>query len=245
MNLETQLLKENKRLFSESQLLQIQEYERYSELAEDDVLFRAGLNQSILSGKKLKENSDATERDLSKFDRGRVFHITQIKSICNKYYLRFLDTCYYNGVIDKNVSVKISTFETAYGVECDDRLKIMAPPGSFKLEKKPKDPLLFYRITDEWYYLIYKWGNDLSWFRRLLPFFSKVWFCALFTNVLFFLIMSGIYLLTKKEGIPIIWFFTTLLFNLIFGGLDLSTEFDDSFGRLRFIKRNKWNSKYL
>ena len=44
--------------------------------------------------------------------------------------------------------------------------KIIAPSKAFNLNSYD-DPLLFVPIGNEYYYLIHKWGNDLSTFRKV------------------------------------------------------------------------------
>jgi hypothetical protein len=45
---------------------------------------------------------------------------------------------------------------------------IMAPAGRFKLCDSEVDPLLFIPLGNDHYYLVHKWGTELSWFRRIL-----------------------------------------------------------------------------
>ena len=42
----------------------------------------------------------------------------------------------------------------------------MAPSKLFKL-KNADDPLLFASLGSDYFYLIDKWGNDLSYFRKI------------------------------------------------------------------------------
>lgn len=185
INLEKVLVRQNKRLATPEVLLAIKEYDRLGDMDGGDVLDRVGLGRVLTSGKGAKTRIIRDQDGIKKYKQERVFHISQIREVCNKYYLRFLPTRYYNGVVDVNTPEKISTFEVAYGERCDmDNMYIMAPAKSFKLERRPKDPLLFYRINySDYYYLVHKWGNDLNLFRRFLPFLSTMvgtWFIPLF-----------------------------------------------------------------
>lgn len=45
---------------------------------------------------------------------------------------------------------------------------IAAPAESFDLQPRPIDPLLFCNLGDDQYYLVHKWGSDISWSRRWL-----------------------------------------------------------------------------
>lgn len=46
------------------------------------------------------------------------------------------------------------------------RFFIVAPATSFELQDRPIDPLLFCELGDDQFYLVHKWGNDLSVWRR-------------------------------------------------------------------------------
>jgi hypothetical protein len=51
------------------------------------------------------------------------------------------------------------------------KIHIVAPKESFQLEEKPKDPLAFIELSTGDYYLLHKWGNDLSFTRRIYGFY--------------------------------------------------------------------------
>ena len=93
-----------------------------------------------------------------------------IKAICIDYRLRFLDSELFKGPIPYEAIMKIKALNKEHGIELSG-FKIMAPSKLFKLENAD-DPLLFAPIGNDYYYLIHKWGTDLSPFRKLavLPF---------------------------------------------------------------------------
>ena len=62
----------------------------------------------------------------------------------------------------------------------------MAPSKLFKLENAD-DPLLFAPIGNDYYYLIHKWGNDLSPFRKL-----TMWPFKTLENFMFFVFFSAL-----------------------------------------------------
>lgn len=168
MNLETELLKQNRKLIMPSELLALREYENKTDVADSDTLSRIGINTSALKGKETKTRVRRLKKDTRGFSKERVFHISQIESVCRKYALRFLPSENFTGSVDKQLAVKIDAFELTHNVRCrKDNSFIMAPASSFKLEPRPKDPLFFYQINEEYYYLIHKWGDDLSAFRRI------------------------------------------------------------------------------
>lgn len=221
VNLEKELVKKNQVRISAEELLILQETDRIG-IVENDSLDRIGIGV-LKEGKELKEKLDTAKKQTLRFNQDRVFHVSQIEKLCNQYYLRFLPAALFKGAIDKELPSKISQFEMAYNVECystensngwegslytpfrDDENNIthmkakrnntyiMAPKQSFKLEERPKDPLLFYKINDEYYYLIHKWGNDLSVFRRVRGLFNEpiTYFClpliACFIYLLFYI----------------------------------------------------------
>lgn len=120
-----------------------------------DILDRLGMTHNITVANREKTRIE----QLSKYDSTRVFHEDEIGKICNRYALRFLPSNVYKGTIDPLMPSKVAEFEKLYGTHS---YKICAPASAFKLEEKPKDPLLFASIGNDYYYLVHKWGNDLS-----------------------------------------------------------------------------------
>lgn len=97
----------------------------------------------------------------------RIFDLSAIEKLCVQYRLRFLPTRYFkpNFPIEairaiKNLEIKLETEIKSF--------YIIAPGSLFKLEDANKDPLLFCPLPDGQFYLIYKWGKDLVWYRKLL-----------------------------------------------------------------------------
>jgi hypothetical protein len=138
------------------------------------ILERLNLNKNI----KIANEFSAEKEFLSHFDQTRIFSLKEIERVCGVYGLRCLATKYYSGTIDPLLPSKIKEFEEIRdsamfnikaigGADVDLKYKIMAPKESFKLEKTPKDPLLFAHIYDEHWYLVHKWGHDLSIFRKI------------------------------------------------------------------------------
>lgn len=198
MNLEIELLKQNRKVVTARELLLIREFETNEGLTKNDALERLGMNKVLQEGKQIKEQANIKLSQTHRFKQERIFHVSQIEAICNKYHLRFLTSDHYKGTIDKDLPTKVTNFEAAYQLRCNDydldphtewlnkingvsgefkagRTYIMAPKESFNLQERPKDPLLFYAINDEYFYLIHKWGNDLNWFRCVKYAILKSW----------------------------------------------------------------------
>jgi hypothetical protein len=240
VDLEKKLIEENRRLTTPKELLLINEYDKHAGLVDNEVLSRIGLNKQIKTGKRVKEDVSRLQKMAHKYNQERVFHISQIESICKKYHLRFLSAIHYNGIIDDRLPEKITNFEVAYGDKCDEfNTLIVAPKGSFNLEKKPKDPLMFYRINNEYYYLIHKWGNDLNIFRRLLPLLSNPWFSVVIVSLVFTLplLLIPVVGLQAYPIVSLISFIVFFLYNLI----EKHVDSDDMF---RIVKQNDWDSHY-
>lgn len=119
--------------------------------------------------KRINASNENEQEILSNFEKEKIYTISEIKRVCEKYRLRFLDAKYFKGEIPYEAISKIKEIEKKNQIEFK-RFKIIAPAGLFKLEDAHKDPLLFASIGNGNYYLIHKWGNDLSWHRKLLAY---------------------------------------------------------------------------
>lgn len=270
INLEKELIKANKTVVSARELLFIKEYENAGEI-DNSVLERVGIT-TLSEGKRIKDLANKLLDETKRFKQERVFHISQIKAICEKYYLRFLPSHMFNGSIDSQLAMKVSTFEAAYGVECfsadndrsylrgfpalrfnpvtgrlemlgsDDDSKptkpsntfICAPAESFKLEQRPKDPLFFYQINSEYYYLVHKWGNDLSVFRQLKSILSSAWCPPIFQLLMVALsLYSG-----SRIGVIVTLVLSAFVFGFQFVGWINEKP-------IRWIKKNEWDSRFI
>ena len=171
----------------------------------------------------------------------RVYHLSHIKEICIDYRLRFLDTKYFKGKYPPEAISEIKKLEKEHQIQIRG-FKIIAPSKVFKLENAD-DPLLFAPIGNDYFYLVYKWGNDLHPLRKLLvlPFKN---FLNLATLIL---IMS--YVITEllpmrlfaKESDPsMFWILFVFIFKMVasiilFYGVALGKNFNHAI----------WNSKYF
>jgi hypothetical protein len=182
------------------------------------------------------------EYDISKLNSDNLFHVDQIRKICIDYRLRFLDVKLFKGKIPNEAIKKLEEFKNQHK-NLDLELKIMAPSKLFELENYD-DPLLFAKLEDGYYYLIHKWGNDLSFFRKL-----KVWPYKNLINILVFISLISLLItalvpgnIFYYKGNPGAEFFITFLFILksviaifIYYGFSLGKNFNE------FI----WNRKYF
>jgi len=134
------------------------------------------------------ENSNEDNNfDFDLLHSEKIYHKDEIKKLCIDYRLRFLDSKYFKGAIPEEAVSKIRQLERAHGIELQN-LKIMAPAKLMKLENAD-DPLLFAPMGNNYYYLIHKWGKDVSPFRKLL-----MWPYKTFENLLFAIFLVSIFL---------------------------------------------------
>lgn len=124
-------------------------------------------DQSILN--RINGNNTTVSEFYNQFENDKIYSISEIKRVCEKYRLRFLDSKYFKGEIPYQAISKIKEIEKKNNIEFTN-FKIIAPAGLFKLEDAHQDPLLFASIGNGNYYLIHKWGNDLSWHRKILAY---------------------------------------------------------------------------
>jgi hypothetical protein len=107
------------------------------------------------------------EEVLSDADRKKVYDISEIRSICIRYRLRFLDAVHFKSEYPYEAISKIKAFEDEYGVKVE-KFKIIAPEEVFDLKDVNSDPVLFASLGNGRYFFIHQWGNDLSGIRSLL-----------------------------------------------------------------------------
>ena len=83
--------------------------------------------------------------------------------------MRFLPSKHYKNDIPSEAVFKIKALAKKHQTEIN-KFKILAPAKALELEDENIDPLLFIPLTKNKFYLIHKWGKDLSWSRRIKVF---------------------------------------------------------------------------
>ena len=201
----------------ENELFKIREYNPQEEL--DSVLeafkdlFRADWETERRISQTLQNGSlNQTILQTDKLNPNQIFELNDIRKLCLKYRLRFLPTRYFNSPFPTEAIDAVKRLEKELSSEISNFM-IVAPSKLFKLEDANSDPLLFVPLSDTKFYLVHKWGNDLSWHRRLLA-----WPLKSFPNLAATISLFSIVV-------------TTLLPGFI---LSASTRFF-SFGRMFFL----------
>lgn len=117
------------------------------------------------------ENSDSRFQTIfkqDKLDMSRIYSLESIRELALNYRLRFLpSSLFISGIPEETIS-KVRALEKEHDTTVNSFF-ILAPAKSFKL-KSYDDPLLFTYLGNGLYYLIDKWGTDLSAIRRIQAF---------------------------------------------------------------------------
>jgi hypothetical protein len=194
--------------------------------------------KALVNGSKLNESTN--NFDFDQLDSHRIFHINQIKTVCIDYRLRFLDLKYFKGNVPKEGIEKISEMEKEHQTTLDG-FKVMAPSVLFRL-KKTDDPLLFVPLGNDYFYLIHKWGDDLSFLRKAWAWpFKNIWnlLIAVLVVSFFATLVTPYQIFTKSPTATTFWMLYFFMFKAIasivlFYGFALGKNFNPAI----------WNNRY-
>jgi hypothetical protein len=156
-NLVNVLLRERNKAFKEGELLL-----QVKAILDRDEQQREAIRQKLGDD----NNEDANDFVFDLLETDNIFHIGQIKKICIDYRLRFLSSHLFKNEVPEEAISKIKVLEKEHDTALSGFM-IIAPSKHFHL-KNYDDPLLFAPIGNGYYYLIHKWGNDLSPYRKML-----------------------------------------------------------------------------
>ncbi len=155
-------------------------------------LFQADWEKDAAIVERLRKGAESANLlSPNLLDEERIFSLAEIKKLCLKYRLRFLSTKYFKKPYPQEALAEIKRTESVSG-EKIDAFAILAPATMFKLEDANKDPLLFAPLSDGRFYLIHKWGNDLSPVRKLLAWPTKTLFNLLFSLSVLSIILAAV-----------------------------------------------------
>ena len=168
--------------------------------------------------------------DFDKLETQRIFHLNQIRKVCIDYRLRFLDLKYFKGNIPKEGIDKITQLEKEHQTSLEG-FKIMAPSVLFRL-KKTDDPLLFVPLGNNYFYLVHKWGNDLSYFRKAWAWpFKNIW------NLLIAVLFVSFFATTPSTFWMLYFFiFKAIASIVLFYGFAMGKNFNPAIWNNRFDK---------
>ena len=202
---------------------------------------KTDLHSELIKSKRISKIKIDLDYNPDKIDSNRLFHVDQIRKICIDYRLRFLDFNFFKGGVPDEAYTKLKEFELNHP-DLDINIKMMAPTKLFQLENYD-DPLMFVSLGNNYYYLIHKWGNDMSYFRKMF-----MWPFKNIYNILVYIAIISLFFTTfVPDGIffyknnPEIQFFVAFLFMFkslaaifIYFGFAMGKNFNE----------NIWNSKF-
>jgi hypothetical protein len=202
---------------------------------------KTDLHFELIKSKRVSKIKIDLDYNPDKIDSNRLFHVDQIRKICIDYRLRFLDFNFFKGGVPDEAYTKLKEFELNHP-DLDLNIKMMAPTKLFQLENYD-DPLMFVSLGNNYYYMIHKWGNDMSYFRKLF-----MWpFKNIYNILIYIAIISLLFTSFVPDGIffyknnPEIQFFVVFLFMFkslaaifIYFGFAMGKNFNE----------NIWNSKF-
>jgi len=202
---------------------------------------KTDLHSELIKSKRISKIKIDLDYNPDKIDSNRLFHVDQIRKICIDYRLRFLDFNFFKGGVPDEAYTRLKEFELNHP-DLDLNIKMMAPTKLFQLENYD-DPLMFVSLGNNYYYLIHKWGNDMSYFRKMF-----MWPFKNIYNILVYIAIISLFFTTfVPDGIffyknnPEIQFFVVFLFMFkslaaifIYFGFAMGKNFNE----------NIWNSKF-
>lgn len=157
-----------------------------------DEQYRVGLMEELGFDYKRAEAQKiiALRKALEPFPKNRIMSKEAIRATCIKYGLRFLPTRFFKGQLDACIGPALAQYKGycpggqpisfqsleevlndgvapwtmvhARHVVDGPQYYIAAPADQFVLQPRPRDPLLFARLTFDKFFLIAKWGDDLK-----------------------------------------------------------------------------------
>ncbi|MBL8001108.1 MAG: hypothetical protein JNL05_04020 [Flavobacteriales bacterium] len=104
---------------------------------------------------------------IDRIDPERVFHVDSIRDLCVKYRLRFLDAGRFRGDLPPQAIHHLRRLEDRASAPLRG-FRIMAPADRFRLCDADADPLLFVPVGPSHYYLVHRWGRDMSPVRAVM-----------------------------------------------------------------------------
>ena len=196
---------------------------------------------------------------------GKVYKIEQIEKLCVDYRLRFLQSKYYTGSYDVEVSAKIKDFARATKSPIDDytlgrRFFMMAPAEMFELRdekyvskaelRRQADPAIFYQIDEKHFRLIHKWGADFTIFRLIEGFRWKSWWShQWFNTVMVSPIIAAIYFLCFEspasafDNHPILNVFSIAVLSFLTAHFAFGYRKQDELEAIKgYFSKTNWNS---
>lgn len=175
MNLVKQLQETAKR----NQENQLQEANRLLESVKANLVAEDNSDKNMLqffgTRNVIIEHTDKAEK-AKEFIKGGFITKEDIRSVCLKYNLRFLQTKYYKKEIPMSSLNDLRLFKEENRIsdyDMKENLMIIAPKDHFSLGDRPKtDPVILYKDKNV-YRVVSKWGSDFKSSRLVSSLFAR------------------------------------------------------------------------
>lgn len=131
-------------------------------------------------------NRAAELLDEAELDSALIFSPAEIKKVCIKYRLKFLESRQYKPEMPYEAALRIKSLNGRYFKNIKE-LRIMAPAEAFTERTNRQESVLFAGTHYGNYYLIQRWGNPLPWYRP-----ARYWHMRHFENLFFSVIVFAL-----------------------------------------------------
>jgi len=213
--------------------------------AANRLLENAAASESEILSRLKNKTGENSNLPIENLDEENIFSIYEIRQICIRYRLRFLESTFFKSEFPYAAIAEINSFEKKHDVKIQS-FRIIAPSKEFELENINKDPLLFAQLSDRSFYLIHQWGHDLAWYRKILSWplqnfktlmITLAALCVIFS---FSLPSSIMNILNFQSEIYLrLWLTVHTFIGLLGLTLWIGLSYDKNFSS------NNWDSKYF
>lgn len=234
-----ELRREEERIAQEGELL---------EEAEELLLQGEKEDERVLERLRNARPNEGDPIDPEPLETDRIFSEEAIRKLCIKYRLRFLSTRYFKGEVPYEALSELKSFEKKVGDRVED-LRIIAPGERFELQDSQKDPLLFAYLGKGRYYLVHRWGNELSSWRKWLHFpfrdiMTLVVSCAVLSFLISALLPESFFRLGEATPPSLTLLFRAISFFLLSSFLTTATLIIGVTTSKEF-SADQWDSKFF
>jgi hypothetical protein len=170
----------------------------------------------------------------------RIVHEDRLRDLCIDYRLRFLDAEHFSNRIPYEAVAAMERLDKAAGQRLNG-YKIVAPASMFRLTYQDKDPMLMLQLGGGYYYLVHKWGGEVSFMRRMVMYPLRS-FAAMLKTIFGLCALIALLvpdsILGAQPGLVRIIFF----FYLLFASSAMTVLY--GFSRAKNFSENLWSSRY-
>lgn len=164
-------------MFSDVKIIEALNRERHKFREEGDLILREAnniLHQEQFNEKNILRNLKSYNQtfellDEEGLDKSHVYGLREIKAVCIKYNLRFLDSQLYKGEFPAEAIFSIKELQK-HNKTPFKNFKVLGPKEVFRTKNLSSDPMLFAETKQGNYYLVHQWNHSVKWYSSLLQF---------------------------------------------------------------------------